>query len=53
VFKGRLFAYRWLVDGRPDDLCAFGRPLGILPGQFVHLGAELTDVLPEPGQTLL
>jgi hypothetical protein len=29
---GRLFAYQWLVDGRLDDLCAFGRPLGILPG---------------------
>ena len=39
-FKGRLFAYRRLVDGGLDNLCAFGRPLGILPGQFVRLGAS-------------
>jgi hypothetical protein len=42
-------ARRW----PPGRFWAFGRPLGILPAQLIHLGAELADVLPEPGQTLL
>ena len=53
--KGRLglgFAHRGLVNGRLGDLSAFRCPLGILPGQLVHLGAEGADVVPEPGQGL-
>jgi hypothetical protein len=50
--KGRLGLRRRLVNGRLGDLRTPGCPLGILPGQLVHLGAEVTDVLPEPGQGL-
>ena len=65
-FKGRLgpgFAHRWLVDGRVDDLCAFGRLPGILtalaPGRKRRCcadrlaaisPAEATGSDPAPGQ---
>jgi hypothetical protein len=49
--KGRLglgLAYRGLIDGRLDDLCAFGGPLGILLGLLVHLEPSSPTSSPRP-----